>query len=196
MLRRKFLQSLSVMAGSAAAFFSVPPASSSVFSSSSRRFLRPPGARAEEEFIGSCIGCGLCGEICPNRAIRYFGVSNGLSSMDTPYIIPREQACILCMKCGDVCPTGAITKISHKAPDIIAKVRMGKALVDKNLCYSYQGRTCGVCYWACPLPKVGMRLGMMEKPIVLDGCVGCGLCERTCIQMPQAIRIFPHRDRA
>jgi len=26
---------------------------------------------------------------------------------------------------------------------------------------------------------------------VNDNCVGCGLCERSCIQLPQAIRVFP-----
>jgi len=33
----------------------------------------------------------------------------------------------------------------------------------------------------------------LEQPEVLDACVGCGLCERSCIQMPQAIRVVPDR---
>ena len=72
------------------------------------RFLRPPGGLPESEFIARCINCGQCGEVCPNRTIKYFGLENGWDSIDTPYIIPREKACVLCMKCGDVCPTGAI----------------------------------------------------------------------------------------
>lgn len=155
------------------------------------RYLRPPGARPENEFLSQCVHCGLCGEVCPNRCIKFFGLQNGLSSFDTPYIIPREQACILCMKCGDACPSGALQSIVREAESIIANVSMGKARVDKALCLSYQGKTCGVCYRACPLQDVAIRVGMLEQPHVLAGCVGCGLCERSCIQIPQAIRIIP-----
>ena len=159
------------------------------------RFLRPPGALPEDEFISRCIRCGKCGETCPNRCIQYFDLENGLSSMDTPYIIPREQACILCMKCGDICPTGAIQPVKRDLEPILEKVKMGVARVDRNLCLSWQGKTCGVCYRACPLADVAIRIGMLEQPHVLDGCVGCGLCERSCIQIPQAIRIIPNHDR-
>ena len=90
------------------------------------RYLRPPGALPEDDFLNHCIRCGQCGEACPNRCINYFSFENGLASLDTPYIIPREKACILCMKCGDVCPTGAIRPIEREIDSIINGVRMGQ----------------------------------------------------------------------
>lgn len=161
----------------------------------SLRFLRPPGSLGEDDFISRCIRCGKCGEVCPNRCIQYFDLQNGVASMDTPYIIPREQACILCMKCGEVCPSGAIQPYEREMHAILDNVKMGKARVDMNLCLSYQGKTCGVCYRACPLQDVAIKVGMLEQPHVLKDCVGCGLCERSCIQIPQAIRIIPDHDR-
>lgn len=155
------------------------------------RYLRPPGSVEESEFLSRCIRCGQCSEICPNRCIKYFSTENGLAALDTPYIIPREKACILCMKCGEVCPSGAIQSIARDPEQILAKVRMGKARVDTSLCLSWQGKTCGVCYRACPLPDVAIRVGRLEQPHVLQDCVGCGLCERSCIQIPQAIKIIP-----
>ncbi len=161
----------------------------------SLRFLRPPGSLGEDEFVARCIRCGKCGESCPNRCILFFDMQNGISSMDTPYIIPREQACILCMKCGEVCPSGAIQPYEREMYSIINNVRMGKARVDVNLCLSFQGKTCGVCYRACPLQDVAIITGRLEQPHVLKDCVGCGLCERSCIQIPQAIRIIPDQER-
>ena len=187
--RRDFIRTL----GTAAAATIMPISVRAARNWPSLRFLRPPTAHDEEIFLSKCINCGQCGEVCPNRCINFFGLQNGLSSIGTPYIVPREKACILCMKCGDVCPTGAISSIKREANAIMDGVKMGHAVVDKGLCLSYQGKTCGVCYRACPLQDIAIKVGMLEQPHVKDGCVGCGLCERSCIQMPQAIRIVPNR---
>lgn len=185
MNRRRFMQTAIVSA-------TIASAPGLAVSQGPFRYLRPPGTVSEDALLKSCIRCGQCGEICPNRCIKYFGLENGLAALDTPYIIPREKGCILCMKCGDICPSGALRQIDYTAEAITSQVKMGFARVDKGLCLSYQGKSCGVCYRACPLADVAIRVGYMEQPEVLSACVGCGLCERSCIQMPQAIRVIPY----
>ena len=172
--------------------------------------IRPPGALAEADFLATCIRCGRCADARPNRAIaaftedsgKTFAMSSGRGQRGTPVIFPRGQACMLCngipgdeLQCGAACPTGALTPIKKTAVQIAEKVDMGTAEVDLNLCYSYNGASCGACVRACPLEDSALRAGMWEKPIVdPEMCVGCGLCERACVRYPQAIRVRPKSD--
>jgi len=155
-----------------------------------RRFLRPPRAVAEPELIKRCIGCGKCYAACRNDCIHMLGADAGMERLRTPAIFPRIKGCTLCMECVRVCPTGALQPLEAGVEVTREQVSMGTAELREGVCFSYNGRTCGVCYKACPLPGKAMTIGLFEQPTVhADKCVGCGLCEQACLHLPQAIRV-------
>ena len=128
--------------------------------------LRPPGALPEPKFTEACVRCFKCGNACPNGCIKFHGIGSGLANMFTPYIQARDRGCVLCGECTKVCPTGALTPFEATREGWIAGVDMGLARVNKSMCYSYHGRTCGACYRACPLAGQAMKIGVFETPIV------------------------------
>ncbi len=142
-----------------------------------RNHLRPPGALADDTaFVAACIGCGLCGEVCPPRCIRFHTHDGGVQ-VNTPYIDPEQKGCILCNKCMEVCPTEALTVTAR------GEVDMGFAEIDRTACYPWVDRgICGACVSICPLGEkaIGFKMWNQYRPIVRQGCVGCGLCVEVC----------------
>jgi len=89
--------------------------------------LRPPGSVDEHEFLGLCIKCGQCLQVCPYHSIKLadWGMGHGLG---TPYIDATERGCWACnaVPCVLACPTGALDHACEKAEDI----HMGIAVLE------------------------------------------------------------------
>ena len=100
--------------------------------------LRPPGALPEDRFLGACIKCGQCVQVCPVQAIVLADADEGLA-VGVPYIDARAQACDFscdALSCILACPTGAL---SHelKAKE---EVRSGVArLARPDACLARRG---------------------------------------------------------
>jgi ferredoxin-type protein NapG len=165
-------------------------------------YLRPPGARPEEDFNGACIRCGLCVRDCPYD-ILYLGKVGDDIPTGTPYFVARDKACEMCedIPCVVACPTNAL---DHDLTDI-NDARMGLAvLVDQESCIAFLGLRCEVCYQICPIRDEAISLERQHNersgkhalfiPVVhSERCTGCGKCEEACILEEAAIKVLPER---
>ena len=154
--------------------------------------IRPPTAsRDDAAFRAACSRCGLCGTVCENGCIQYYGADEPRHGGLTPYLDVRRRSCTLCMRCTKICPTNALTPVEDDLPTFAREIKMGIAVVDPDLCLSYLGRVCGYCHDACPLPEQAITLTPPARPVVIrDGCVGCGRCVELCPQTPTAIDVW------
>jgi ferredoxin-type protein NapG len=162
--------------------------------------LRPPGAGAEDGFLGACVRCGLCVRDCP-PGILHLATPGQPVTNGTPFFVSRKGACEMCedIPCVKACPTGAL---DHTLTDI-KKARMGLAvLVDKETCLNFQGLRCDVCYRVCPLIDKAITLevrhntrtdrhAIFEPVVHSDVCTGCGKCEQACVLKTAAIKVYP-----
>lgn len=155
--------------------------------------VRPPGARAEAEFLSRCVRCGLCMRVCPTNALQPAGFDTGLEGLWTPRLDAQVGYCEYeCNRCGGVCPTEAIEPLDLETKKA---TKLGLAAFDTSRCLPYAyGRECMVCEEHCPIPtkaihfvetEVTLRDGLkrvLKQPRVdPERCIGCGICEAKCV---------------
>ena len=181
--------------------------------------LRPPGALEENEFLKTCIRCGLCVDACKTRenipvdrdgqkAITLEIAKAGDDApLGTPFFKARTNPCFMCddIPCMYACPTGALTSTrceNTKKEVAIDYAKMGVSVIDTSSCIAYWGLQCTACYRACPELDKAITIEWRKNkrtgkhayriPIVHEEfCTGCGLCEHACVTEKAAIKIFP-----
>ena len=180
MKRRLALKKLAagaVVLAAAAVPYGITPLMAPGRAAPRRDYLRPPGALKDDAaFVAACIGCGLCGEVCPPRCIL-FHARDGGGKVNTPYVDPSQKGCILCDKCMEACPTEALNLIPKDTID------MGLARIDRDACFPWVDKgICGACATVCPLGAraIDFEFANIYRPVVKQGCVGCGLCVEVC----------------
>jgi len=180
--------------------------------------LRPPGALDEEQFLKTCIRCGLCVNACKTRenvpiidgekkVTLKLATAGDKAPLGTPFFIASEVPCYMCedIPCMYACPTGALTpeKCQNDKKEVaIDYAKMGVAVIDPSSCIAYWGLQCTACYRACPELDKAISIKWTKNkrtgkhayriPIVHeDACTGCGMCEEACVTEKPAIKIFP-----
>jgi polyferredoxin len=154
--------------------------------------IRPPGALAEDDFLGRCVRCGECMKVCIGNALHAAWLEAGVEGLFTPKLVGRIGYCEYnCTLCGQVCPTGAIRELTKKEKQTTV---IGTAYFDRNRCLPYAaGVPCIVCEEHCPTPVKAIQfreaevrnskgeLVRVRQPYVVEElCIGCGICENRC----------------
>ena len=174
-----------------------------------RSLVRPPGAVTEEHFLGSCVRCNVCVDICPVRGIRPAGLLDGFRNVGTPELSgyctvfkglenPSAKAALkwkketralgqaeTCLECIKACPSGALREVG------VNQIRMGTAVIDRDLCKAWRYNNCTFdCVDVCPFDAITITAG----PVVDETkCVGCNQCNLVCPAGPvRAITVEPN----
>lgn len=149
-----------------------------------KSLLRPPHSPDEAEFLDLCIRCQACINTCSTNTLQPLLLQSGLYSLWTPTMAPSIGECkVDCNRCSTVCPTHAIAPfdISNKY-----HLKIGTAMLSKDKCIPYaEGMPCGKCISKCPTGAIGyIEQDNLLFPVQIDFmlCVGCGICQHTCIQ--------------
>jgi ferredoxin-type protein NapG len=146
--------------------------------------LRPPGAVAEKEFLGLCIKCGQCLQVCPYHSIKLADWGRG-HGVGVPYIDAGIRGCYACeaVPCVLACPTGALDHACEKPSDIHMGIAV-LAFADTCLAMSntpipngFNSRMHNFTQNARNVTQ--LELDLLEK---LDGFAGkqCTLCADMC----------------
>lgn len=137
-------------------------------------YLRPPGARDENDLLAHCNRCQRCVQACPHSIVQPIALSAAFMATGTPELAFETGYCDFCMRCVDECPTGALREGTSTYDDI------GVAKVVSDACVAWDWAGCTVCVDECPV-EGAIVLDEHSRPLVQEAlCNGCGKCEMAC----------------
>jgi MauM/NapG family ferredoxin protein len=152
-------------------------------------FLRPPGARDEQDFLNICSRCGNCVHACPVQAIQLDHSAHRANG--APYIDPTMAACTMCdeLACMNQCPSSALMLVPREDIDL------GTAVWNEGLCLRHAGDSCTMCVDHCPMGTLALEV--LDNRVVVheDHCTGCGSCQNNCPTHPKSIIVTPKSKR-
>lgn len=169
--------------------------------------LRPPGSRAEADFLNRCLRCGACMKVCMRNAIHPALHEAGWEGVFTPVLDFEIGYCEHnCTLCGQVCPSEAIRRLPLEQKQ---KFVIGTASFDKGRCLPWAYHVdCLVCEEHCPTGEKAIvfeetdAVGLDGQPVrvklpvvVPERCIGCGICQQKCpVEGRAAIVVEPQRE--
>ena len=120
-----------------------------------------------------CVGCTLCAQNCPVKAIS--------GKLREKHVVDPDL-CISCGLCGRICAKGAI-----EAPDGTRCHRVPKEKWQKPRVDTVECTGCSMCVENCPRfclelskPRFHGDIRTFSKLVRPDDCIGCGICAKSC----------------
>src|SRR3954469_21069777 len=115
-------------------------------------WVRPPGARAEQEFRETCSRCGDCVRVCPAQCIKID--ETGYNGDGAPYIDIDTMPCVMCdgLLCMHNCPTGALLPLPRE------QMNIGLAVWQQHMCLRTSGQECTICVDRCPVGAAAIEV--------------------------------------
>jgi ferredoxin-type protein NapG len=162
--RRTFLRLSGGIAGAGVVYLTLglPP---------QRAAALPPGAQGEDAFFATCIRCGLCAQVCTQKAIEF-------DHLGYPQISGHQGWCDFSGDCARICPSGALQPFDPQT-EIIAT-----AVINTDRCIAWNIRGgCQLCFQRCQTLQQAIRIDADRQPHVdAELCNGCGACVHDCPQ--------------
>lgn len=87
--------------------------------------------------------------------------------------------------------TGVFDKLAEDIGLAMGQVAAASGLrfptVDEGRCLPFNNVQCGVCARVCPVGEAALRLDERGRPVVGEGCTGCGACIDACVTLPPSL---------
>ncbi len=142
-----------------------------------------------------CVGCGICVELCPKKAMELGPMPEIATGLDAPPVMIDIENCNFCGFCASVCPERAIEFLFFREEleeeKDICSVE-GLACIETEVNVDESCVFCQICEKVCPKKAIDVKTTGKEELIPFDRrrkgeikidrekCNLCGACAKFC----------------